>query len=310
MSKTYQTKNGTPYLKEPGVALIARPSVDLSTIDEFLDGFDLALRFSCPVNEDGTEDFIDVISDDMKTCLDREPMPEGNCDLPMASERLVKFAGQLCYLSLGPKRTMNEEMKKYIDHIKSSGHGSVFEHANYSFLFYGISRSMTHELVRHRAGFAYSQVSQRYVDGKVLRFVERPEYQADAALHAMFENRIDDFALQYRSVADHLMLLQKTGDVSLLTAEAKTDLRKKVNQCARSLLPNETEAPIVVTANVRAWRHFLEMRANQAAEIEIRRLAMATYRVLVAEAPVLFDDYEIVTLPDGTLALKTEFRKV
>lgn len=297
MSKTYETKHGTPYLKEPSVVLLARPHTDLTTIAAFLTGFDADLFFRYQR---------DVVEEDVFT----RGIGDQEDAIRFDSERLVKFAGQLCYLSLGPKRTMNAEMKKYLDHIKSSGHGSVMEHANYSFLFYGISRSMTHELVRHRAGFAYSQVSQRYVDGKVLRFVERPEYQADTVLHDLFEERIDRYADQYQGIAARLMALQGGGSNSLLSGEAKTDLRKKVNQCARSLLPNETEAPIVTTANVRAWRHFLEMRASQVAEIEIRRLAMATYRVLVAEAPILFDDYEVVSLPDGTEALRTEFRKV
>lgn len=301
MIEVFKTKNGTSYLKEPGVAVISRPDVDLNTggVLDFLQGFDPELGFISGkdvVNGVLIEDAVD------------EDAHYSNGLLGLDAERLVKFAGQLCYLSLGPKRSKNTEMKKYLNHIKSSGHGSVMEHANYSFLLWGISRSMTHELVRHRAGFAYSQVSQRYVDGKVLRFVERPEYQNDSWLHAQFENRIDSFAAEYAHIAAELMSRQ---DPALHGGPyGKTDLRKAVNQCARSLLPNETEAPIVVTANVRAWRHFLEMRASQAAEIEIRRLAMKVYRSLVAEAPILFDDYEVVTLPDGTEAVRTEFRKV
>lgn len=302
MSEVFKTKNGTNYLKEPGVAVISRPDTELATVVDFLVGFDPGLGF-----KKALYDGEGVIEEDDATIaegLGGEP-PYRTFD----AERLVKFAGQLCYLSLGPKRTMNTEMKKYLDHIKSSGHGSVMEHASYSFLLWGISRSMTHELVRHRAGFAYSQVSQRYVDGKVLRFVERPEYQVDPGLHMLFEDRIDEFARQYDLIAATLAALQKE-DYALLAGDAKTEMRKKLNQCARSLLPNETEAPIVVTANVRAWRHFLEMRAAQPAEIEIRRLAVKVYRALVVEAPILFDDYEVVTLPDGTEALRTEFRKV
>jgi thymidylate synthase (FAD) len=298
MPQTFKTRKGTSYLKEPGVVTLARPDFDLDTdgIYEFLHGFDQELGF---LRGDRDDAEADVIDDDKSYT---KPVALG-----LNAERLVKFAGQLCYLSLGPKRSMNADMKKYLDHIKKSGHGSVCEHANYSFLLYGISRSMTHELVRHRAGFAYSQTSQRYVDGKVLRFVERPEYQEDPILHELFENRIDRFATEYANMAGELMQRQ---DSKVLESVSKTDRRKMVNQCARSILPNETEAPIVVTANVRAWRHFLEMRASQAAEIEIRRLAMAVYRELVREAPILFDDYEVVTLPDGTNALRTEFRKV
>jgi thymidylate synthase (FAD) len=89
--------------------------------------------------------------------------------------------------SFGPKRTTNDRAERYFANLSSSGHGSVYEHASFSFLCYGISRSTTHEVVRHRAGTAYSQLSQRYVSGKVLRFVERPEYQEVPALNARFQ---------------------------------------------------------------------------------------------------------------------------
>jgi thymidylate synthase (FAD) len=92
--------------------------------------------------------------------------------------------------------------------------------------------------------------------------------------------------------------------------EPITEYRKKIRQVARSILPNETEAPIIITANVRAWRHFIEMRANQHAEVEIRRLAMEIYYNLVAEVPLLMADYEPILLPDGTQAVYTETRKV
>jgi thymidylate synthase (FAD) len=76
------------------------------------------------------------------------------------------------------------------------------------------------------------------------------------------------------------------------------------------VLPNETEAPIVVTANARAWRHFIEMRADAHAEIEIRELAVRIFLCLQRTDPVLFDDYTIEQLPDGTYTVKTPFKKV
>ena len=77
-------------------------------------------------------------------------------------ERLAEFAGRLCYMSQA--NPAKRPTREYLDNIKKQGHGSVLEHANYSLLLEGVSRSLTHELVRHRAGFAYSQLSQRYVD--------------------------------------------------------------------------------------------------------------------------------------------------
>jgi thymidylate synthase (FAD) len=92
--------------------------------------------------------------------------------------------------------------------------------------------------------------------------------------------------------------------------EPKTSQRKMARQAARSVLPNATETKIFVTSNARALRHFIEMRAHAAAEVEIRKLAVAVLRLMQAESPNLFSDYEIITLPDGTEAARTEHRKV
>jgi thymidylate synthase (FAD) len=276
------TERGTPYLQRCGVHLMARPATDVSALAGFLTGFDSRLEFDAYPR-------------------DPDALPGGT--------QLCKLAGQLCYMSFGPKRTMNADAARYFANIRSSGHGSVLEHASFSFLLYGVSRSLTHELVRHRAGFGFSQESQRYVSGRVLRFVERPEFRDDPELHAQFVARIDRAAEDYERVANALLDRQEAGS-RLMSADARTDLRKKVQQAARALLPNEAEAPIVATANVRAWRHFLEMRASAHAEIEIRALAMAVYRCLVAVDPLLFEDYRVVALGDGTEALETDYPKV
>ncbi|HLI49547.1 MAG TPA: FAD-dependent thymidylate synthase [Chthonomonas sp.] len=280
-SQVCHTVKGTPYLCHPGVILIGRTQTEIGELATFLEGFDPDLGFATYLQ-------------------DPVPLDPGT--------QLCKTAGQLCYASFGPKRTWNREAKRYFDNIKESGHGSVLEHANFSLLCYGISRSVTHELVRHRH-FSYSQISQRYVSGRVLRFVERPEYQQNPTLHAEFLERIDRAAADYERTVERLLEAQQAGQ-PLLSAEMRTDLRKKVQQTARSLLPNETEAPLVVTGNARAWRHFLEMRASFHAEIEIRALAFLAYRCLVAVEPILFEDYQVVAFPDGTFGLDTAFRKV
>jgi thymidylate synthase (FAD) len=281
-SPVYTTERGTPYLRTPGVALLSRPEVYVPNLADFLGGFDPKLEFP---------QYLD----------DPTPLPPGT--------QLCKTAGQVCYASFAPKRTYNKDADRYFRNIKESGHGSVLEHANYSFLLYGISRALTHELVRHRAGVGVSQLSQRYVSGRVLRFVERPEYVSDPELHAWFERRIDTAAADYETLAEGLLARQKEGS-ELLSAEARTDLRKKVQQAARSLLPNETEAPLVLTANARAWRHIIEMRANPHAEIEIRALAFRVYLCLSAIDPYLFGDYRIIRLSDGTFSVETDSPKV
>ncbi len=217
------------------------------------------------------------------------------------------FSGN-CYMSFGPRRTTNENAAAYFERLTSAGHGSVLEHASFSFLLYGISRSVTHELVRHRAGVGISQVSQRYVSAAVLRFVERPEYQNDPRLHALFEERADRAAAEYEAMADRLLEHQERGE-ALLDAEYRTDARKKVQQTARSLLPNETEAPMVFTGNVRALRHIIEMRADEHAESEIRNLAVRLFLCLFTVDPILFGDYQLESLPDGTYRVTTKYRK-
>ncbi len=281
-SRVYTTEQGTHYLQGPGVVLIAAPSVNLEGMRDFLRGFPADNSFA---------DYLD------------DPV-----SLPPA-EQLSKTAGQTCYASFGPKRTYNQDAGRYIGNIITSGHGSVLEHANFSVLMYGVSRDCTHELVRHRAGMAYSQLSQRYVGDNVLRFVERLEYQNDPELHGLFLNRIDRAKREYEEVTEKLLQRQQEGDV-IVSAEAQTDRRKKVRQAARSLLPNETEASIIVTGNVRAWRHVISMRANEHADIEIRRVMFNTFLVLKKVAPVLFSDYEMISLPDGTGSVKTLFPKV
>jgi len=280
-SFVHETKGGIPYLKEAGVAMVARPEVDLTGVREFLVGFDPSLGFS--------------------TYLDDELSKERGA-------HLVKLAGQLCYMSFGPNRTKNVEIKKYLQHIKESGHGSVLEHVSYVFLIWGISRSVTHELVRHRVGIGYSQVSQRYVDGKVLRFVKRPEFEGDDELSERFESWIANSAREYDSRA--ASLARRFSSDQDFASLSKTDQRKRVNQAARSCLPNETEAPIIVSANVRTWRHLSEMRVSEPAEIEIRRAFFKVFLCLAMVEPSLFEDYEIIDLKNGTYAVKTPHRKV
>jgi thymidylate synthase (FAD) len=280
-SPVYHTRAGIAYLRAPGVVMLAKPQTNVAGLGGFLGGFDPSLGFPAYI-EDPT-----VLPD---------------------SSQLCKAAGQVCYASFGPRRTTNENAAAYFERLTSAGHGSVLEHASFSFLLYGISRSVTHELVRHRAGVGVSQVSQRYVSGSVLRFVERPEYQSDPELHGLFEQRADRAAAEYEAMASRLLERQEKG-VALLDAEYKTDARKKVQQTARSLLPNETEAPMVFTGNVRALRHIVEMRADEHAESEIRNLAVRLFLCLVMVDPILFGDYQLQSLPDGTYKVTTNYRK-
>jgi thymidylate synthase (FAD) len=151
---------------------------------------------------------------------------------------------------------------------------------------------LTHELIRHRH-FSYSQLSQRYVPERDAAMVEPEVIAGDPELHALFEQAT---AASIEAYGQLLAGLEKTfADVPQATLR-----RKQARQAARAVLPNATETRIVVTGNYRAWRHFIAMRASEAADVEIRALAIACLRELQKIAGAVFEDFAISPLADGT----------
>jgi thymidylate synthase (FAD) len=222
-------------------------------------------------------------------------------DTVVAGERLSEIAGRLCYMSFARPRPGGNQA--YLGHILEVGHGSVLEHSVWDFIFTGVSRSLTHELVRHRAGWGFSQLSQRYVDESVAEYVEPDCIAADPELHRLWLDAVAHSHRAYMSLAEKL---QET-----FKEEPDRTLRRKLaRQAARSVLPNATETKIFVSANARALRHFIEMRASRHAEVEIRKLSVQVLRILQQEAPNLFGDYQLIPLPDGTHEAVTPHRKV
>ncbi len=227
-------------------------------------------------------------------------------DTEVAAQALAEFAGRLCYLSFGPDagfegghkliagRTSNTD---YLANVLGVKHGSVIEHAVWTFLFEGVSRALTHELVRHRH-LSYSQLSQRYVDESDVAFVLPPEIQEGTPAFEVWQRACERANDDYRE----LLALVET---QVKDEPSATLRRKRARQTARSLLPNATETKIVVTGNARAWRHFIEMRASGFADTEIRRVAILVLRALQQEAPAIFGDYEILTRDDGTQVAST-----
>jgi thymidylate synthase (FAD) len=216
-------------------------------------------------------------------------------------ERLAEYAGRLCYMSQhNPvKRTTSE----YLENIKKQGHGSVLEHSVYVLLVEGISRSCSHELVRHRAGFGYSQISQRYVDESHAAFVMPPALVGDPKLEAEWEQQVAAAQAAYVQAVE--ALLQRYDWVA-----DKVHRRKLAREAARSVLPNATEVKIVVSGNARAWRTMLELRTSEGAELEIRRMAIACLRLLQREAPALFCDFDVYVADDRHEAARVTYHKV
>lgn len=231
------------------------------------------------------------------------------------AEELAEISGRVCYWSFDNPRPGGNA--GYIDRIKGEKHGSVIEHASYSFIFTGVSRTLTHELVRHRAGWAYSQLSQRYVAENECAFVRPIEIPADGILFTQWFDSVNFALNRYIDIVHEMKLRLESGMTpeereaySLPGSPVRTELRKRCRQTARSVLPGCTETKIVASANCRAIRHFLEQRGSAGAEPEIRRLANVVYDFVKADSPNIFGDIEATPYPDGTRILKAKYGKV
>ena len=209
---------------------------------------------------------------------------------------IPEVAGRVCYQSFTKPRPGGN--KAYLERILSEGHGSVLEHASIGFIIHGVSRSLTHELIRHRAGTAVSELSQRFVDASYLGYVVPPKWG---------QNPPESFSYICRESASAYWNLVREDRGPSIT---NTLERKRIREAARSVLPNCTETHIVETGNLRAWRNVLEQRGNIAADLEIRRLAVALLPRLAEYAPNVFQDFETFTDEDGYQSVRNKWRKV
>ncbi|WP_068162354.1 FAD-dependent thymidylate synthase [Rhodococcus phenolicus] len=214
-------------------------------------------------------------------------------------EALVEFAGRACYQSWSKPNPRTATNAGYIRHLLDVGHLSVLEHSSASFYITGISRSCTHELIRHRH-FSYSQLSQRFVPGGDTPVVVPPAIEGDEELERLFLAAAETSRAAYTELLGAL-------DEKLSHVPAGPLRAKRVREAARAVLPNATETRVVVTGNYRAWRHFIAMRATEHADVEIRRLAVECLRRLQEVAPNVFGDFTVTTLPDGTEVAATQF---
>jgi thymidylate synthase (FAD) len=243
----------------PTVHLIARPSIDV----------------------DGMRGYLEDVGGG--SWLERR-LEEAD-GAPNAGELLVEFGGRACYRSWEPRLNVNvtrvrTDRQQYFENLLRSAHGSVLEHASYSFALRNVSRVFTHELVRHRAGSAFSQESLRYVRltdigfrvppaleplrGQVLAIVEQlEEFQRDAAATL----RIDDEGVPFH-------------------------VKKEVTSALRRLAPLGLSTDIIWSANLRTLRHVIEMRTAEGAEEELRSVFDEVARVMLREAPLIFQDFE------------------
>ncbi|HVB13654.1 MAG TPA: FAD-dependent thymidylate synthase [Candidatus Dormibacteraeota bacterium] len=257
----------------PSIFLIARPAVDLAAMRAYLEDV-------------GGESW-----------LDRRLAETG--DKPNQGELLVEFAGRACYRSWEPGLNPNvsrvrTDPRAYLENILSSAHGSVLEHANYTFALRNVSRVATHEIVRHRAGAAYSQESLRYV-----RLVDIG-FRVPPALEPLRQQCVE--------------LVEKLEEFQVGAAKAlRIDdqgipfhVKKEVTSALRRLAPIGLSTDLIMTMNLRTLRHVVEMRTDPGAEEELRLIFGRIGEIMKEEASGVFQDFQ--RAEDGSWAPK--YRKV
>lgn len=216
-------------------------------------------------------------------------------------ERLMEYAGRMCYMSQA--NPANRTTADYLTNIMRQGHGSVLEHGDYVMLIEGIDRACSHELVRHRAGWGYSQLSQRYVDESDTAFVLPPALEGDLAAIQLWEEQCARALDSYTVLT--AILMDRYHHI-----EDRTHRRKMAREAARSILPNATETKVVASANLRAWRTMLELRTGEGADRQIRRMALHCLDTLRTVVPSVFADFENYIGADGTPAARVTYHKV
>jgi thymidylate synthase (FAD) len=220
---------------------------------------------------------------------------------PNESEFLIELAGRSCYKSFGvglnPNVTkIRENPKDYLTNVLEKGDGSILEHATVTFAFLNVSRILTHELVRHRAGTAISQESLRYV---------RPR-DVDVWIPPELEKVSDKFAEAVEEVKKRYHDLEDQFEWDKLSFEQK----KRITSALRRILPDGIATNIVWTANHRTLRWVIEMRTDPSAEVEIRTVFDKVAEICIRDYPLLYGDFTRRELPDGTSQYIPKFSKV
>lgn len=186
------------------------------------------------------------------------------------ADQLAEFAGRACYQSWSKPNPNTRENGDYLANILNLGHESVLEHSSATFYVQGISRALTHELIRHRH-LSFSQLSQRFVNGSDAEVVIPPAYRIN------FEEDsgrvMDHKSLAQERIYDHFSYSCDTYRSLEIVGEKLGLSRKENREAARSVMPNATETKIEVTGNLRAWRDVLKKRWSVHADAEIREFA-------------------------------------
>jgi thymidylate synthase (FAD) len=257
----------------PQVFLIARPSIDVSGMRGYLADVGGESWLERRLQESGGE--------------------------PNGGELLVEFGGRACYRSWEPGLNPNvskvrADQREYFANILRSAHGSVLEHANYSFALRDCSRVFTHEIIRHRAGSAFSQESLRYVRLADIGFRVAPALEPLRERVLALVEQLEEFQVSAAT------------ELGIDDDGVPFHVKKEVTSALRRLAPIGLSTDIIWTANARTLRHVIEMRTAPGAEEELRLVFGKVAEVMQREAPGLFQDF--ARAEDGSWV--PEFHKV
>lgn len=245
-----------------------------------------------------------INADGLAAYLQAVGAPGWTTDAPSAAEQLIEVAGRACYRSFEPGLNPNvtkvrEGSQAYLQNILQVKHGSVLEHANWTFAFFNVSRVLTHELVRHRAGTAISQESLRFVRLTEIPIWLPPEIRDNPEARAIFEEAVIRGEETQRRLAE------------ILKIEGRPFHEKKVLTSAiRRIAPDGVATTLIWTANARTLRWVIESRTTPGAEVEIRSVFGKVAEIMTREAPNLFGDFTPIPLPDGTCQWQPDHSKV
>jgi len=210
------------------------------------------------------------------------------------AEKLIASAAKLCYSPVGvdkiEEKLTDENTKRFLDMLMGMGHESPIEHVSFTFGVEGVSRVLTHQLVRHRIGCSYSQQSQRYVKLDQFEYIIPPDIESIPKAKEIFTKAMEDDQRYYNELSEilyenHYKSYIKEG---LSEKEAKRMAEKKSIEDARYVFPNACETKIVFTMNARSLFNFFNHRCCNRAQWEIRELATEMLRQVKKVAPTLF----------------------
>ncbi|MBI9016392.1 MAG: FAD-dependent thymidylate synthase [Phycisphaerae bacterium] len=197
------------------------------------------------------------------------------------AQQVVAASGKLCYAADTADLLIQnpDDAETFIKRVVKMGHLSILEHASFTFYVEGISRAMTHQLVRHRVA-SYSQRSQRYVDHEHFDYIVPPEFEDKIVeVQGKYINAVDYYKQTMEMIGQRysklLDSLGRQGEIS--------------NQDARYVLPNGCETKIFITMNARELLHFFEERTCMRAQWEIRNVANEMLKIVKEKCPAIFD---------------------